>query len=233
MAEHRPAVSTSASIGVLLAALVSVDLALIALHLAKPYFELLRPHYFSLEADGGIAESYGYVKEGAVVVAMLLCWKRRRSPTFFVWSVVFAILLIDDSFSLHERVGEWLGIELGLPGWLGLRPQDVGELLFAAVLGCATLALLGAAIARERGAAVAPSITLAVLLGALVLCGVVIDAVHVIAYFSRSSLAWVLTIVEDGGELLVMSLIAGYAYKLTIRTESRLESPPLAYAVEH
>jgi hypothetical protein len=232
MAEPRPALTTSASIIALLAALVSIDLILIAVHLAKPYFEFLRPHYFSLEADRGIAEAFGYAKQGAVVVALLLCWRRRRSPTFFVWGVVFSILLIDDSFSLHEQVGEWLGMQLGLPAWFGLRPQDIGELLFAAVLGLATLTTLAAALARERGEAVAPSIKLALMLGALVVCGVVVDAIHVIAYFSQSSLAWMLTIVEDGGELLVMSLIAAYAYQLAVRDEQRLAAPQLGYAAE-
>jgi hypothetical protein len=231
MAEHRPALNTSASV-VLLAALLSIDFVLIAVHLAKPYFAVLRPHYFSLEADRGIAEAFQYVKQGAVVLAMLLCWWRRQSPTFFVWSGVFAILLIDDSFSMHERLGEWLGMTLGLPAWLGLRPQDLGELLFAAVLGLAALAMIGAAIVREH-AAISPSIRLGLLLGALVVCGVVIDAIHVIAYFGRSSLAWMLAIAEDGGELLAMSSIAAYAYRLAVQNERGLVSPQLGYAAEH
>ena len=84
----------------------------------------------------------------------------------------------------------------------------------------------------ERREAVAPSIKLALMLGALVVCGVVVDAIHVIAYFSQSSLAWMLAIVEDGGELLVMSLIAAYAYQLAVRDEQRLAAPQLGYAAK-
>jgi hypothetical protein len=217
MADQRPATALSVSIIVLLALLVGLDFVLIAVHIAKPYFPALRPHHFSLEADRGVAEWFQYAKQAAIVALMLVCWLRRESRIFFVWSGLFAFLLLDDAYSLHEQAGEALAASLSLSPWFGLRPQDVGELLFAALVGVASLAALGAALIKERGTALHDSLRLVILLSALTFCGVVVDAIHVIAYFSGSRFAWVLTIVEDGGELIVTSVITAYAYWLAER----------------
>jgi hypothetical protein len=187
---------------------------LVTIHLAKPYFEALRPHHFSLEADRGIAEYYQYLKQAIVVLAMLWCWRRTKATSFLVWTVFFALMLYDDSHSLHERLGEQLAAAWALPSVFGLRPQDLGELTFAATVAVLMLSLLLVVDVVERGAATAHTLNIVLLLAALAVCGVLVDAVHVIAYFSGSRLAWVLAVMEDGGELLVMSLIAAYACRL-------------------
>lgn len=229
--QRRGAALTSSTVLLLLAALVCADVALIVLHLAKPYFAFLRPHHFSLEADRGLAEYFQYLKQAAVIVAMLVCWLRTKSPTFFVWSLFFALMLYDDSHSLHERVGAELAAAWALPGLFGLRPQDLGELVFALAVGVGTLGVLAVVSARDRGASLVPSINVVLLLAALAVCGVLVDAVHVVAYFSGSRLSWLLAVVEDGGELLVMSLIAAYAYQLAADGSSGRSRLPWALDV--
>ena len=215
VADHeRGTALASSAVLWLLAVLVCVDVAFIALHVAKPYFEVLRPHYFSLEADRGLSEYYQYFKQAAVVVAMLWCWRRTASPSFFIWSLFFTFMLYDDSHSLHEQVGETLGAAWALPASSGLRPQDIGELLFALAVGVVTLAVLAVVSVRERGVAMVPTVNIMLLLAALAICGVLIDALHVVAYFSGSRFAWLLTVIEDGGELVVMSVIVAYACQL-------------------
>jgi hypothetical protein len=198
----------------LLAALACVDIVFVALHVAKPYFDALRPHYFSLEADRGLSELYQYAKQIAVVAAMLWCWRRTKSPSFALWAAFFAFMLYDDSYSVHERVGEVLGAAFAFPAIFGLRPQDWGELAFAAAVGALMLGLLAIFSARDRGATLAPTINLVLLLAALAVCGVIVDLIHVVAYYGGSRLAWILTVVEDGGELVVMSAITAYACNL-------------------
>jgi hypothetical protein len=198
----------------LLAVLLSADVLLIAVHIAKPYFDTLRPHHFSLEADRGLAEYCQYIKQAIVVLAMLWCWHRTRVRTFVIWSVFFALMLYDDSHSLHERMGEELAATWVLPGFAGLRPQDVGELLFAAAVGAFTISSLLLVNAHERGAAKAHTLNVVLLLAALAVCGVLVDAIHVIAHFSGSRFSWVLAVIEDGGELIVMTLITTYACRL-------------------
>jgi hypothetical protein len=108
-----------------------------------------------------------------------------------------------------------------MPALFGLRPQDLGELLFAVLVGSFTLAVIAIAARSESGGiAIAPCITIAVLLGALAFCGVIVDALHVIAYLQASRWAWILAIIEDGGELVVMSATAAYCYALARRLSS-------------
>jgi len=214
MDERQTAGRTSSFLLVLFAALVCADLLLIALHVAKPYFAVLRPHYFSLEADRGIAEYFQYLKQAAVIASLLFCWRWTRSPSFLIWSLFFAFMLYDDSQSMHERAGEWLAAAWALPAVFGLRPQDLGEIVFAALVAVATLCALAASLVRERAAALAPSIIVTVLLAMLAVFGVLVDALHVVAYFAESRWSWVLAVVEDGGELLVMSAIVAYTWWL-------------------
>jgi hypothetical protein len=213
----------------LLAALVCADLALIALHVVKPHFAVLRPHHFSLEADRGLAEYFQYLKQAGIIVCLLTCWRWTRLPSFFVWSLLFAIMLYDDSQSAHERVGEWLAAAWALPALFGLRPQDLGEIVFALSVGLAALVALGAALAREGAAAIVPSINVALLVAALAVFGVIVDALHVVAYLGDSRWSWVLAIVEDGGELVVMSAIAAYACRLAVPGADAPASPPRAF----
>lgn len=50
------------------------------------------------------------------------------------------LLLLDDSFELHERAGEAAAIVWSLPAVASLRPQDIGEILYALVVGRAVQA---------------------------------------------------------------------------------------------
>ena len=225
MDERHGAAKTSLLLLVLLGALVCVDFLLVALHVAKPYFAALRPHHFSLEADQGIAEYFQYLKQAAIIVSLFLCWRWTRMPSFLVWTIFFAFMLYDDSQSVHERVGEWLAVAWALPALFGLRPQDLGEILFASFVALATLGALGATLAREHASAIVHSINVALLLVLLTVFGVAVDALHVVAYFAESRWSWMLAVIEDGGELLVMSAIAVYACGLAA-LETRLLSLP-------
>lgn len=207
--------STRSAALLLLALLVTLDAALVVLHVAKPYFAALRPHFYSLEADRGLAEWYQYLKQAGAVLCLLVCWRGSREWPFLLWGATFALLLLDDSFELHERAGEAAAIVWSLPAVGRLRPQDVGEILYAVVVGLSILAALTIGLRRVRGGySVAPSVNLVVLLTALAFCGVVVDALHVVAYFGGSRFAWILTVLEDGGEMFVMSVIVAYVWHL-------------------
>lgn len=225
MDERHGAAQTSLLLFVLLAGLLCVDLLLIVVHVAKPYFAVLRPHYFSLEADRGIAEYFQYLKQAGIIVCLFLGWRWTRLPSFLVWSVFFAFMLYDDSQSVHERVGEWLAAAWALPALFGLRPQDLGEILFACFVALATLGALAVTLSREHASAIVYSINVALLLVLLAVFGVVVDALHVMAYFAESRWSWVLAVVEDGGELLVTSAIAVYACALA-GLETKVSSVP-------
>jgi hypothetical protein len=143
---------------------------------------------------------------------MVSTFWRTHVLTYGCWAVVFAFLLIDDASQIHERVGQWLArsYEVSVP--FGLRPDDVGELLVAALAGASILALVAFASWRGGEQAWRISRDLLRLVVALGFFGVAMDVVHVLAYVHRSLLAQVLLVIEDGGEMLVMSALTAYAF---------------------
>ena len=196
----------------LLLLLICADLVFIVLHLVNVETGWFRGIGISLEADGGLPETYQYVKEFWIAVCMAATFWRTRVWAYAVWSIVFAFLLLDDAGQIHERVGAWLGQQYALPAMFGLRPDDMGELLFAAMIGASMLALVG--LASWRGGEQSRRISRDVLflIFVLAIVGVVVDMLHVISYLQRSLLAQVLLVVEDGGEMLVMSALTAYAF---------------------
>jgi hypothetical protein len=188
----------------LLGLLLAADLVYIAVHLAytpRPGWNL-----YDLSQDRSYAESYQYLKWYWIVLMLAATAISRRSPLHASWMLLFLYLAIDDSFQIHEGVGEHLGKVLGLqPPW-GMRPQDLGELL---VSGSAAAFLLAPIAFFHRAAAARDRLfsqDLVVMLLTLAFFGIFVDMVHVIADGGGSG--QILDLVEDGGEMIVSSVIA-------------------------
>jgi hypothetical protein len=198
----------------LLLLLICTDLAFILLHLVSVETRWLRGAGISLEADRGLPETYQYVKEFWIAACMAATFWRTRERAYIVWSAMFLFLLLDDAGQIHEHVGAWVGQRYALPSAFGLRADDTGELLFAAAIGGSMLALVGLTSWRggERSGRISRDVL--GLIAALAVLGVVVDMLHVIAYLQRSLLAQVLLVIEDGGEMLVMSALTAYAFHL-------------------
>jgi hypothetical protein len=194
----------------LLLLLIAADLAFIVLHVLYVETSLLRGRPFSLEADNGLPEAFQYVKQFWVALCMAAMFRRVREVVYIGWALVFTFLLLDDAFQFHEHIGQWLGEQHALPVAFGLRPDDIGELLFAGFIGGITAVLIG--FGYWRGDANARIITRDMVIMVIVLAGlgVGVDILHVITYFKAPLLAQFLLIVEDGGEMLVVSAMVAY-----------------------
>ncbi|HEY5761556.1 MAG TPA: hypothetical protein VIU34_37300 [Steroidobacter sp.] len=212
--ERQPALLATAR--TLLIMLVAADLAFILLHVIYVETSLLRGRPFSLEADNGIPEAYQYVKQFWVALCMVGLFRRTREVTYIGVGIVFTFLLLDDAFQMHEHFGKWLAAQYSLPVAFGLRPDDIGELLFAAFVGGVTLLLIG--IGYWRGGPDARIVTrdISILILVLAGLGVGVDVIHVITYFKAPMLAQFLLIVEDGGEMIVVSATAAYVFNVLI-----------------
>lgn len=205
-----------ATVRTLLLLLIAADLAFIALHVLYVETTLLRGRPFSLEADNGLPEAFQYVKQFWIVLCMLALFGRTRAVVYVGWAVVFAFLLLDDAFQFHEGFGHWLGSRYSLPVAFGLRPDDIGELLFASFIGCVTVVLIGFGFWQGDADARLVSRDTALLVIVLAGLGVGVDILHVITYFKAPLLGQLLLIVEDGGEMLVVSVIAAYTFNVLI-----------------
>jgi hypothetical protein len=196
--------------------LICGDLAFIAMHVGHVTTPHLRGPHYSLETDGGLAEFYQYMKQFWIALCLATAYIQRRQLPLLCWAGLFGFLLLDDAVQIHERVGHLLGQRLGLPALFGLRPDDLGELMVAGAVGGTLLLTLAVTLWRERGPALRISRDLLILTGILASCGVVLDVVHVVAYFRAPSVATALAMLEDGGEMLVVSALTAYAFNIVL-----------------
>ncbi|MBD2089346.1 hypothetical protein H6F67_05705 [Microcoleus sp. FACHB-1515] len=199
---------------VLLFLLLATDVGFIALHLIHAHTSLLTldkmipASVFSLETDRGYAELFQYIKQYWIVLLLGLFALRNRSLLYLSWSLLFAFLLLDDAAELHEKLGFSIGQKFAFGSLFGLRPTDFGELCVAATAGVCFFAAIATTHRRSDRAARKVSKTLAMLLLALVFFGIGIDMLHVVLMFT--SLNSLLIVLEDGGELIVMSIITSF-----------------------
>jgi hypothetical protein len=197
--------------------LVCGDLVYMAIHIGYLTMPGMRGAHYSLETDGGLAEFYQYMKQLWLALCLLTAFLRRRHLVLLAWSGFFGFLLLDDALQLHERGGLFLGRRFGFPAIAGLRPEDFGELIVAGAVGGSLLLVLAIAWWRDREPTWRLSRDLLILTAALAACGVLLDSVHVVAYFRAPLLSDPLAFIEDGGELLIVSTMTAYALDLAIR----------------
>lgn len=206
-----------------LLALWTADAGFIALHIAHRLWWPERVAW-SLAEDRGHAEIYQYLKTLLVAALLLQAARLRREALLALWGGLFAYVALDDAASLHERAGLWLASRPGfLPG-RGKQASDVGELLVLAGVSGAFVAAGLLLWRRGRLRWSAHGSELLALMVPLLLCGVVVDFVHALVLGQQRFRG--LYLLEDGGELLAMSLIAAWAARLVRRTAPRPLTAP-------
>jgi hypothetical protein len=200
----------------LLCLLILVDVLFMAIHVVHVWSPWLKSPSYSLEDDGGMAEQFQYIKLIWLAACLGVAFLQRRARAFAGWAVFFAFLLLDDALQIHERAGGMLAQALGIPPMFGLRAKDFGEVMVAGIVGAAACAFAWLAIRRGREVSRRLSADLLCLLAALALFGVFFDVLHTITYFQLPAVAPVFALLEDGGEMLVMSAITAYIFDVLV-----------------
>jgi len=206
-----------------IAALALVDIVFIAVSAVQDIRGL--PHgRWHVSADRGFAEWWQYVKWAALALSFVLLSVRSFSAVFLGWAGLFLYLLLDDSFLIHELVGRSLAQHFGFPSAFGLRPQDFGELIVTVaaasfLLGAITIAY----ICTKRQDVRELTHGLIALLILLAVFGVGVDMLDIALPWHRVRVA--LNLVEDGGEMIVASLMVGYVLNWSLRARSRALHP--------
>ncbi|MFI2105090.1 hypothetical protein ACH436_17485 [Isoptericola sp. NPDC019693] len=159
-----------------------------------------------------LGREWGY---GEVLFAVMVAWTagllgwaaaRRRWPVLAFWSLGFVAMLVDDRLMLHERAGAWLARSPA-----PVADPALGELVWLAGLGLVLGGMLLVAHLRAGAEARATSRALLLLVGALALFGVVVDQLHV-AVQGQAPHTYLVTAVEEGGELAVLALVVAFAF---------------------
>lgn len=192
--------------------LLAADAVFVGAHLVHSLTPFFNDRLYSIEQDRSYAEIFQYVKTYWVVLLLgALAWRTRES-VFVAWMLLYTHLLFDDAFFIHEDGGAAMAARLGYVGAMGLRPEDLGELTISAIIGVVFLALILITYRRGGRDARNSSADLAALVGLLVFFGVFVDMVHIIVEAAWAKLT--LAIIEDGGEMVAMSLTCWYVLRL-------------------
>jgi hypothetical protein len=207
--------------------LVLVDVAFVtvsALYESRHGIDFLDPSPWLLEADGGYSEIWGYAIEGALVISLLALGVMSRRPVWAGWAALFLAALADDEMRLHENKGAWLAEKLRFPeGVLGLRANDLGEMFVWGLLAAVPLAVVVVFFRRSDRWTRRAGIGMALLVAAYVFFGGVVDQLHVL--FLGGPLENAVGSIEDGGELIVLSLTLSYVVALHRRLRRDRRSP--------
>ncbi len=204
----------------LLAFLLAVDLALIGGHILRVSEDQIFSSPWSIESDYGYPEKLQYAKWAAASLFMLALALKRRVAIYLGWAAVFLYFLLDDSQSLHERIGKRLAAVLDLErvqqfyaAWfpaLHLRPRDLGELIVALAVGCGILALIALSRpARHSGRERTVTRWLLLWFVLFAFFAVGVDMAHIAIGELAPWTAYPMGVIEDGGEMICASLLVG------------------------
>jgi hypothetical protein len=195
---------------------LATDLIFIILHLLYLYTDFVSNSAFSLVQERGYSEIFQYIKEYWIALLLGALAVRQRSVLYLGWSLLFFYVLLDDSLTIHETLGEIATERLALQPVFNLRAVDFGEFIVSACIGLFFLFFLAIAYRFASRIPREASRYLIIMLFVLAAFGIAVDMLHSLLRFS---LLWepLLGTLEDAGEMIVMSVIAGFVFK---RTES-------------
>ncbi|MFN3845461.1 MAG: hypothetical protein ACK4RZ_06515 [Paracoccaceae bacterium] len=206
-------------------AMLALDLVLTLGHIGGLAAEAMGwisavPVWLSTFGDDSPAERLNHLKWALVIVFLTLVFLHTRAAVFLALAIVFAIVLADDAWMIHENYGARLRRNpLVVDGFLGIRARQLAEMVVWLALACIILPTIAWGYFRSapkwRTAALYP---LAGFIAA-VLAGVGLDTVQEFVPLITSvgiagALLLTLQLAECLGESAAASLTAAFSFGL-------------------
>lgn len=202
----------------LLAMLIIADLLFIVLHVVavlRGPEAVTNLWLYRINGERGYAEFFQYMKLVYLCVLILFYAWSQRSWQMAAWVPLFGYFLLDDALQLHERFGARFVRELGLESALGLRGQDFGELLVSLLAGGILVIPLILGYLRGRATVRWVYRAMALMVGIFLFFGIVVDMLHSAVLPMLPGFDW-MTLIEDGGEMVALSLVVAFALRLNV-----------------
>lgn len=196
----------------LIVLLLIADLAFILLHILFMYTDLITNFIFVIWRDRGPAEFYQYVKYLWVAALLLIIFFVRKKFIFLVYALLFGYFLADDFFEIHETLGASIAKQFSFVMPFGLRRQDLGELMVYAVVGGIFFSLVALFYFNSDLYTKKVSKIMIALVFLLAFFGIILDMISMM--FSDAWVSAFFNFLEDAGEMLVMSIITWFVYRL-------------------
>lgn len=203
----------------LLCLFFATDLVFIGIHLIHIYTSFAPSYLFSIEEERSYADIYQYIKEYWIVIGLGFVLLSRYSALYLGWFLLFVYVLLDDTVQIHEHLGLIISKSLNFLPSFNLRPEDFGELIVSACFGLFFLIFIGTAYRFGDRLSREISRSLIRMFLVLALFGIVFDMIH--AATRSPILQPILGLLEDGGEQVVMSVIAWFVLLLPERLQSK------------
>lgn len=196
-----------------------VDAAIIALHVSLKAFGVPAGEHFDLGVDRSYGELIMYVKLGWISVLAVILARRRRSGVFAAIAAGSLVLLVEDAFILHERIGWRLNETVleALPqlAGLGILSVQLGELIWLGALGLVIAVTFVVSFRRAAPAERRDGLSIALFFVVMGFFALVVDTLH--SLFAFGSIGDVVfTVLEDGGELLALTPAVALAFALVV-----------------
>jgi hypothetical protein len=167
---------------------------------------MLHDERFSISQERGFGEWFQYAQTTTATALLVLLAVRARALVLLTWAAIMAYVALDDSLQLHERAGVTVGGWLGVTEAVGLAAEELGQLIYQGSLGLVVVPLLVYSHFRATGPARKISVGLFLLGAAFVGCSIVADNLGLLLGVQP------LNLLEDGGELLVMSVTVWFLW---------------------
>lgn len=192
--------------------LVAADFVFIALHVVHILGiigAISENANFAIDRDRGYAEVYEYIKMFWIALGLGgLAW-RQQQVLYGLGGLLFAFLAVDNIMELHEQLGAWSADAFALEAGAHVLGSDMVQIAYWGSIGIATLLVGWRFYRRADPSARRLGQRLLLGLAGLAVFGVAVDTLHSIVGLATGSVFWdeLLAVVEDGGELVVMSWI--------------------------
>ena len=209
----------------LLLILVAMDIIFVLGHAIVIYLIFIRVEFdwsisnmFMVDYDGGYPEIFQYIKYISIIIAIIYILYQKKEYNYFSWLLLFTLLFFDDALSFHEQFGGFAAERFNYKPMFGLRAQDLGELTYVALFGPLVLLALVLGYRNGNGKYKKTNLDLVLLFSLFLFFGIVIDMLHVLFEDNRYT-KLLMVLLEDGGEMLALSLLSWYFFFIVFRSE--------------
>jgi hypothetical protein len=210
MLQHIKKMSTT-SASLLLVLLLSADLVFIVAHVIIGVFDP-NPALCNISGICAYMNVYHLIKMFWIILLLLYILKLTGYFGYLSWALMFTCFFIDDALWLHQKIGDRIAASLFTEYGL---PARFFELAILAIAGLVLLAFVIWFYIRGPETFRKISVDLFIFLAALIFFGIIVDIAGAVGL--GQGVINALGFVEDGGELVVYSLITWYVFLLSLR----------------
>ncbi len=195
------------------------DLIFILCHIFVVVVLKSKPSVFLLDAENiGFPEAFQYLKYLLVIAFTVYLVFYKKLPVYLPYIPIFLLLLVDDIFQIHAKASFFIAYRLHLHALLGYTAIMFSQVIYTLLIGSISIFLISLFYKKTSTSNKKIFIDIYILLALFMFFGVGIDIIHKI-FENTSKLSSILTLVEEGGEMITLSFISWYFCFISFKTD--------------